>query len=345
MNKSNNLINETEFDSDAYIIHGRSSRRKPNLLLVLGLVIIAGLLLGFALGSYLNQPPELIEPTGSEHTDVKDEMTGGPILADEYKEDFYTFLVVGTDYEDYHTDTIMVISLDTAADGADIVSIPRDTQVDVSRNPQKINAAYGVGGIKQLNKEIKSIIGFVPNYHIAVSLEAFKELVDAVGGVEFDVPKNMDKVDTAQGLHIHLKKGIQILDGDKALQLVRYRGYPDADMGRIKVQQRFLMALARKLLRVSNITKIDDFIDIFNEHVETNLSLRDMQWFARKVMQFDPEKDITVQTLPFSGSGDYRGHNYLYLEANEVINMVNQTINPYTRDITIEDVSIIRLED
>jgi len=347
MNRFGNLNNKTPADLGNHNVPhspGHLFRKKSGLRLIIGLTAVAIFFsLGFILSAYLNRPPELISQ--------KDEITGlhdqdMPVrLGGDCKDGYYTFLVAGTDKNDYHTDTIMVISLDTAGNKANIVSVPRDTQVDVPRNPKKINSAYAVGGVDQLKEEIKSILGFSPQYYIVVDLEAFKKLVDAVDGVEYDIPQDMDENDPSQGLHIHLKQGMQILDGDKALQLVRYRGYPSADIGRMETQQHFLMALANKLLTVLNAPKITQFIDIFKQHVETDLSLREMQWFARKLMQLDTEKDLTVQTLPYSGFGDYRGHNYLYLAGKDVISMVNRTINPYTHDITLEDVKIIRLED
>jgi len=345
MNGSNYLNSDNH---NVASICKRSYKKKAKIPLIITLLAITGLFMGFTVSYYLNRPPQLneqINQEDQENANIEDDMIDAPMLTAEYKEGFYTFLVVGTDDEGYHTDTIMVISLDTVSNTANLVSIPRDTQVNVSRNPKKINSAYIIGGVKQLNKEIKSILGFSPHYHVVVSLEAFEKLVDAVDGVEFDVPRDMKRVDRAQDLHINLKKGVQLLDGDKALQLVRYRGYPNADIGRIEIQQRFLFALAQKLLRVSNISKIDEFIDIFKGHVDTNLSLRDMQWFARKAIQLDSKKDINMHTLPYSDGGNYKGHNYIYLAAEEVINMVNQTINPYKRNITMEDVSIIRLKD
>jgi len=311
--------------------------------LIVGLSVLAIFFsLGMALGTYFNRLPE---PAQS-HAMTGPEDGDGPIIPGKgYKDGFYTFLVVGTDKEGYHTDTIMVVSLDTASHKANIVSVPRDAQVDVTRNPKKINNAYAVGGVRQLKEEIQSILGFSPHYYIVVDLEAFEELVDAIGGVKFSVPQDMNWDDPAQDLYIHLKKGLQLLDGDKALQLVRYRQYVNGDIGRMEIQQHFLMALADKLLTGSNISKIPEFADIFQQHVETDLSLRDMQWFARQVMQLDPEKDFTVQTLPYSGFGDYQGHNYVYLSAKEVISLVNRTINPYISDLTEQDIKIIRLED
>ena len=320
----------------------RSSRKKLRGLLIIGLsVFVIFFTLGMTVGTYFNRLPKPVQSyamTGLENGD-------GPILDKGCKDGFYTFLIAGTDKEGNHTDTIIVASLDTAGHKVNIVSVPRDAQVDVKRNPKKINGAYAVGGMEQLKKEIKSILGFSPHYYIVVDLEAFEELVDAIGGVNFSVPQDMNWDDPAQDLHIHLTKGLQLLDGDKALQLVRYRKYVNPDIERVEVQQHFLMALADKLLTGSNITKIPEFIDIVQQHVETDLSLRDMQWFARQVMQLDPEKDFSVQTLPYSGFGDYQGHNYVYLSAKEIISLVNRTINPYISNLTEKDIKIVRLED
>ncbi len=314
---------------------------RPHLLWGIVLPAVVLFSLGFFI-TYLNLPPELrYQNDWKIHKNIE-----APFLPNgDYKEGFYTFLVVGTDESGLHTDTILVVSLDTVGEQANIVSIPRDTQVDVPRNPKKINAAYAVGGMEQLKKEIKSIIGFSPYYHLVVNLEAFEKIVNAVGGVEFEVPRDMDKDAPSQGLHIHLKKGIQNLDGDKALQLVRFREYATADIGRIETQQEFLKALANKVLTVSNIPKVPEFVEIFQEHVESNLSFWDMQWFARKVMQLDPGEDISTQILPYSSFGDYQGNNYVYLDTEKVISIINQTINPFKFDITVEDVNVIRLED
>ncbi|HHW08170.1 MAG TPA: LCP family protein [Clostridia bacterium] len=178
-----------------------------------------------------------------------------------------------------------------------------------------------------------------------MSLEAFKELVDAIGGVEFYVPQDMKKKDQDPRLNIDLKQGHQRLDGDKALQLVRFRGYPNADIGRIETQQRFLLALADQLLTVANVPKLPQLVSIFAERVETDLSFRDLQWFARKVMDLDAETDITVATLPIAGFGNYQGHNYVYLAKDNLLELINQTINPFKYPITAGDISIIRLQD
>lgn len=349
--------------------------RSRNFLLTIVLLVLPILVLsGFAFSAYLSRPPELpaqeeeiigeipeektvieqpketeeveeTEENTEEETSDQTEQEPPAKPAKVQKDNFYTFLVTGIDHEGYHTDTIMVVSLDTAAKKVNVVSVPRDTQVDVPRDHKKINAAYAYGGTKELKRELESILGFSPNYYIRVNLEAFAKIVDAVGGVDFDVPQDMDYDDPSQELYIHLVKGQQILDGDKALQLVRFRGYLNADLGRMQTQQKFLKALAKKVLSPANIIKINTFIDIFQQDVKTDIGLRDLQWFAQQIIKINPETDISIQTLPHTDDGNYKGLNYLFLSPEGVVNMVNQTINPYTTDITLEDVNIIRLKD
>lgn len=350
------------------------SRSRNFLLMIILLVLPILFLSGFAFSAYLSRPPELPtqdevitseipeeeteteEPTEETTEELEEETAEEPTNQTEqepparpakvYKDNFYTFLVTGIDNEGYHTDTIMVVSLDTAAKKVNFVSVPRDTQVDVDREHKKINAAYAYGGTKELKRELESILGFAPHYYIRVDLEAFTKLVDAVGGVEFDVPQDMDYDDSSQDLYIHLVEGQQLLDGDQALQLVRFRGYFNADLGRMQTQQNFLKALAKEVLTPASILKIPTFLDIFQQNVKTDISLRDLQWFAQQAIKLNPATDITMQTLPHSDDGgSYLGVYYLFLSPEGVVNMVNKTINPYTTDITLEDVNIIKLKD
>ncbi|MGI6450026.1 MAG: LCP family protein [Desulfitobacteriia bacterium] len=361
----------------------KEPRHKPrNLFLTIILALLPILIIsGIAFSAYLSRPPELppqdqgrqeevtdVTPDNSltegdkgtagtteETTEGKGETAEGTTdQTDEekpakppkqYKENFYTFVLTGTDYDGYHTDTIMVASFDTAANKVNIVSVPRDSQVDVPGDYKKINVAYANGGTKELKRQLESILGFAPQYSVRVDLEAFPKLVDAVGGVEFDVPQDMDMDDGTQNLHIHLQKGLQLLDGDKALQLVRFRGYPSADLGRMQIQQKFLKELAKRILSPANIPKIGTFIEIFSQSVKTDIGLRDLQWFAQQAIKLNPETDITVQTLPHLADGYYRGQNYLFLSPEGVVDMVNSTVNPYTTDISVEDVNIVRIED
>lgn len=156
-----------------------------------------------------------------------------------------------------------------------MLSIPRDTFIGESKSSatawDKINAVYQTGAENVL-EDVRNLTGIDVKYYVMVDTEALKVLVDKIGGVTFNVPIDMKYDDRKQNLHINLKAGEQLLDGDKAEQVVRFRHnnngstYPESygieDIGRMKTQRAFLTALAKQTLVPANITKIPDFIDI-----------------------------------------------------------------------------------
>ena len=210
-------------------------------------------------------------------------------------QDYYTVLILGRDTGGGgNTDTMLLASYDVTNQKATVMSIPRDTMVNVSWDIKRINSVYnyyggGDRGIQYLYKEIAQLVGFEPDYQVIVEWEAVGQIVDAMGGVWFDVPRNMNYDDPYQDLHIHQEKGYRLLTGDDAMQVLRYRhdndmryGYPDGDLGRIKTQQGLLKAMIEQLMSLKNITKVNEFIKVFNENVETDLSLQNMLWFAKQ---------------------------------------------------------------
>ena len=260
-----------------------------------------------------------------------------------------TVLLVGTE-DDFNTDTIMVARLDVKNATLNVVSIPRDTKVSAkNRSLKKINGAYGNGkegndsekGINALRTELASLIGFYPDYYALVDMKAFVELVDALDGVKFNVPRNMYK--PTDGLIIDLKEGEQILDGNKALQLVRYRGYTsndkagvsNDDFGRIEMQQLFLKAVAKQTLQIKNIFKVDEFVKIAQDNVKTDIEARYMLWFAMELMKLDAE-NIHFATLPVNPKENPQ--SYVYVKPAEALTMINEMINPFLEDITAQNV-------
>ncbi len=254
------------------------------------------------------------------------------------KEKFYTIILAGTDHEGYNSDTLMVAALDLENGELHVVGIPRDTQVEYTAgHVRKINAAWGSGGIEELQRELYSLLGFAPEAYAVVNLNGFVRLVNAVDGVDFTVPRDMDWDDDYQNLHIHLQKGPQHLTGEKAIQLMRYRQSNDGtgytDMQRMETQQKFLMAVAKKTLKLGNAFKLPEFMDIAAKNLKTNLSLGDMLWFGDKLMELDVE-NIHFYTLPGDPEAYYQKQNYYLLNEEKCLELINQTINPYTEDIT-----------
>ena len=260
------------------------------------------------------------------------------------KKDFHTFLLLGTDDGNGNADTIMVGSFDLKNKKISVISVPRDTLVDVERKMKKINAAYGIGGVEQMLDELKPILGFRPDHYITVDIQAFVEVVDVLGGVNYYVPEDMYHNDGA-GFIIDLKEGQQLLNGQQALQLVRYRGYQNADLGRIQTQQKFIRQLARQVMSWSTIASINQFANIFSTYFDTDLGITELAYFGIQAMDLDFTSDVTFTTFPGDGSVSYLGVPYYYeLYPEECLKIINNTVNPYTTDITDTIVNIFQVD-
>lgn len=225
------------------------------------------------------------------------------------------------------TDTIMIAEYDPQEQQASILSIPRDTFIGYDKTQatawDKLNAVYQTGAENVL-KEVNELTGLDIQYYLKVDTEAFKALVDAIGGVTFDVPIDMKYDDNRQNLHIDLKAGVQTLDGDKAEQLVRFRHNNDGttypaeygmeDEGRMRTQREFLTALARQTLKVENIFKINQFIDIANTYVETNLNFDTIKDYVPYIVEFDMDN---LKTGQVPGESELANGVWIY-SANEI---------------------------
>ena len=258
----------------------------------------------------------------------------------------YTVVIVGTDSGGGLTDTMMVAAIDTLNGGANVVSIPRDTMIDAPWSVRKINGAFPIGGMDRLLYEMDRLLGFRPDNYVVVKENVFEALVDVLGGIYFDVPVRMAYDDPCQNLHIHFQPGYQHLTGAQALQVVRFRnnndgsGYIDADIGRIRTQQAFLMTVARELLQVQNITRIPELVNIFVEYVETDLYVGNLIYFATQLSNIDSE-EINFRTLPGEYDAWVGGTSYVIVYPEEWIEMVNQYLNPFPSPVGLENVELV----
>ena len=197
--------------------------------------------------------------------------------------------------------------------------------------------------MERLASRLHSLLGFPVDGYVLVDLEAFKKTVDLVGGVDFDVPQDMDYEDASQDLYIHLKKGPQHLDGEKAMELVRFRkGYATQDIQRTQVQQQFLKALAKQCLSVSSLTKIGEFADIFAEYVTTSLTTGNMVWFGKELFACDFD---SMQCCTAEGEGAMiNGAAYYPLYAGRLLETVNACFNPYDAPIASGSLNVVTPE-
>lgn len=249
-------------------------------------------------------------------------------------------LILGVDKEGLRTDTIIVASYDATNGTVNMLSIPRDTRMYIASKYRKINEAHA---ISQSNGKIKGPAGTIDavtrltgipiNYYVEFSFEAFRETIDALGGVNFDVPQRMRYNDPTQGLNINLSKGYQLLDGDKAEQLVRFRQYPEGDIKRVKVQQDFIKAVIEQKLNIQIVTKIPELYKALSENIKTNLSLTDIVKYANSIVDIDREK-IAMHELPGQYSGSEYKASYWLPNMKEIKLLVQNTFGYDTENIT-----------
>lgn len=208
-----------------------------------------------------------------------------------------TVLVSGVDGDGTRSDILILARIDPRTGSVALLSIPRDTKVKIPgwRHENKINASRN-DGIETTVKTVERFLGVdVPNY-VELNFKGFEKLVDILGGVDIDVEKDMKYRDPYQNLVIDLKKGRHRLNGNQALQYVRYRG-ETGDIGRIKQEQKFLRALAAEIKKPSNFPRLPKLALEARNHVKTNLSGEQLIALAKIAPKVDMEK-IQAETVP-----------------------------------------------
>ncbi len=313
------------------------------------------------------RPPEIpaVEPDIGDSSTVEntDDLDFGGELPNVAKsgrrEGVYTFLLVGQDTGGGgNTDTMMLITFDSVNKELYGMSLPRDTMVNVSTSSKRLNAVYNYNkgsnketqlekGIAALKKEVGKLTGIVPDFYVVVQWEAVGELVDAIGGVEFDVPFDMDYDDPAQDLHIHIKGGNQVLDGEDAMGLIRWRHnndfsvqYPTGDLGRVETQQAFLKAVAEECLDPAIILKAPSLAKIFMDNVTTDLSIGNLLAFAQLAADMDAETGVHFVTMP-NQDARYPGVSMVLPVYSELLEVLNDGFNPYLDKITVNDIQVL----
>jgi len=251
-------------------------------------------------------------------------------------------LVLGVDEtsptDPKRSDTMILLSYNPKTNKAYILSIPRDTMIKLDKyGTQKINAAYPIGGPQLAMDTVSQLIGEPVDYYVKIGYEGFKQLVDDLGGVEMNVPVDMNYDDYAGNLHIHLKKGVQLLDGEKALQLVRFRhGYAEQDLERVKVQREFLLAMFEKAKNPSTSLKIHRILKTINQYVETNIPPVTMLKYADYILKLDKE-NIKTATLP--GTPQYVNGIAYYItdpqEIQEFIANLDSNVDDKTNEVAV----------
>ena len=308
------------------------------LTVVFAILFFGGAVGGYVMASMYITPQVTVPPVDNEE-DALSRMKGS-----------YNILAVGRDKVGLNTDTIMLAHIDTEMDVLNIMSIPRDTMSNQSRYVKKINAAYGVGGkanIEQLKSEITDLLGVQVDRYVVVNLDAFEQVIDAIGGVTIDVPDDMKYKDPYQDLVINISKGPQTLNGEQAIGFVRFRdGYVDGDLGRIEAQQLFIEALINQMTSPSIVNKIPELANIVKTNMDTDMTVQEMIWFAKQGLEIDLATGVNMYVLPGEAHYVWSGSQWLsyYLPfEDEILAMVNQSFNPYDTPITADMLDLVDL--
>ena len=347
--------------------HRRTRPRRSRLTRVQKVLLTVAVLLAVAVAvtaayKKLFIQPELPQEDAAAQIDWGDGIqpkAGGARKSDAY----YTVLILGRDTGGGgNTDTMLLASYDVTNQKAAVMSIPRDTMVNVSWDVKKINSVYntngcGDEGIQALYKEISQLVGFAPDYQVVLEWEAVGKIVDAMGGVWFDVPYTMDYHDPLQGLVIEQEKGYRLLSGDDAMQVIRWRkndktspyGYHNGigDAGRMEVQQNFLKAVMEQMMQPANVLHLSELAGVFQESVETDLTLQNILWFGKQAFSGGLSLDnVTFLTMPWKGAEAYSRSYHRYLEyvvpiPDQLLEIVNTQLSPFQETFVLSDLDIM----
>ena len=267
------------------------------------------------------------------------------------RKDTYNFLLVGKDNAGANTDIIIIVNFDIPSNRITMLQIPRDTYVEIGSYAYKINVAYskylsqakkngskdpepeGMAGLASL---IEQNMAIELDYWIFCKLEGLREIVDIIGGVEVDVPFNMYYTDTEQDLYIDISAGKQILDGEHVEQFIRYRsGYIEGDIGRIDAQKIFYNAMLKQLRASFTVGMIPALSEQAFKHMNTSMTLADLIFFAKHVMNVDTSSLLMITLPGESARADGESGTWYYiLKRADTMAVINKYFNVYDKDIT-----------
>lgn len=277
---------------------------KSFLKIFLILFVVFSMVISTAMYFYFKN--DVNEATENNETNVTDEFEDLDIST--YKERV-NILLLGVDTLENdgsgigtRTDTIMVLSIDPITKTGFLLSVPRDTRVEIANGGgfDKVNHAHSYGGTELALSTIKNFLDIPIHHYVKVDYRALFKTVDDLGGIEVDVPVDMRYVDSVAKppLNINLKKGIQTLNGEQAMGFLRFRkGYANQDLGRIKAQQMFLDALFKKVKSPSSIINIPKYLDTMSKYVETDMTMKNMLVVAKQALTVDVNR-IEKKTIP-----------------------------------------------
>ena len=248
------------------------------------------------------------------------------------------------------SDTIIVCSYDPKTQEASMLSIPRDTFIGDSKKKasvyDKINSVYNANKNPEATiDEVNELTGLDIKNYVLIDTKALVELVNAIGGIEFNVPMDMKYDDYSQELHVNLKEGWQTLDGEQVEQLVRFRHNADGstysyeygyeDFGRMRTQREVIMAVAKQTVKLKNVKEIGRIIDIADKYVKTNMDFKTLKDYAPYAINMNTD-NIKAEQLP--GNSDYiNGLSFFLHDEEKTKTVVDELFRGITTEETIQE--------
>ncbi|MGO1923783.1 MAG: LCP family protein [Jeotgalicoccus sp.] len=300
------------------------------LVIILVLILIGA---GIYIYSLYNTFDEGInssyEPTDREKSDLREE--------DATVEDSFTVLILGTDEnesraekenlggDDFRTDSMILATFDKNSYDVKLVNIPRDTlaYIETEEYFDKINHAHMYGGPSASMTAVESLLNVPVDYYVRINMAGVVDIVDSVGGIEFDVPFAMNEPDQHDTSRIVLEEGVQELDGEEALAVVRSRRV-DSDLGRGNRQMELVEAVLNKVKSSGGLSKIDDLIKVVADNTRHNFTSKDI----RQLASYYAFNDISFDSTQLRGSDYWTQNNgaYFYRADDEHLFVLSNTI-------------------
>ena len=246
------------------------------------------------------------------------------------------FLVMVGDKSSGNTDTMIVVNYNPSNSQISLLTIPRDTNVKLKNHIlPKINAAYAAGGRKQegaayASQVVSNLTGLNINYYVHIDISCIKEITNMLGGVYFDVPTDMKYSDPTQDLYIDLKKGYQLLNGEKVEQLLRFRKpngkytaelkqyYDGSDIKRTEMQLKFLKEFMNQKLTIKYLPQYNSIINYAFSNVITNMTLTDSLQLAKGLINISSKN---LNTFRLDGEDKLISAGWFYIYNGNIINV------------------------
>ena len=261
-------------------------------------------------------------------------------------QDQVNFLILGKDRWAYNTDVIIIASYNVADGAISMMQIPRDTYIDIGRGNHKANSLLAsfysealrnkekdpqAAALQNLEKALEQVLCITIDYYAMMDLNGFVNIVNALGGVEINVPFDMKYKDPYQNLNINLKKGKQTLNGDQAEQFIRFRAdYVEGDIGRVDAQKLFIGACLKKVKNNFNVSTISAIAEQAMQYIKTDIPLQDLVYYAKSAISVDLDK-MTMLTLPGIQGRQYESSGTWYYIAyrDGTLSAINKYFNSY----------------